>query len=306
MGSAGALSLTTDTTGSARLLAHPCPLAHPPISVRRPEEPSRRRLRPPPAARRHAPSCALRPPRPLRGACRCDELTAEAVALVEALPAATVLEPFQTRASLFLSQQREAEAEAMLLRALEIVRAPESAPRDCAGSRVCALEIVRPRATPCEPWRSPPVGVVLRPAGSLRRVRGARRRALQGRHLGLPRGSECGCGRCGLSWRGARLSRTCLPPRRNVAQSRAARGYGTSGRARASPPGGTCGAVCPRAALATERAPRRAHALGEMPSLELRLALAKMLMEVGVHAEALEVLQGARVEDDDSMEIRWR
>lgn len=42
---------------------------------------------------------------------------------------------------------------------------------------------------------------------------------------------------------------------------------------------------------------------GKEPPLDLRLALAKMLMEVEMAAEALELLQDLRLEDDDSLEI---
>ena len=115
------------------------------------------------------------------------------------LPRAEIVEPFQTRASLKLSQQKEEEAEALLLQALEIVRRAEGEEEEEGGQ-----------------------------------------------------------------------------------------GEGGSGT------GGT-GAV---ASAAAEELP-------EMPSLELRLALSKMLMEVGRAVDALEVLQGTLAEDDDSCEIRY-
>lgn len=143
----------------------------------------------------------------------CDALTAEAVELVSRLPRADVVEPFQTRASLKLSQQDEEGAEPLLLKALDIVRR--------AGDDEDAE------------------GIGEGEAGEVK---------------------------------GSRTSRT-----RGGAQSSSA---GNEPASSEEPP-------------------------PEMPSIELRLSLAKMLMEVGRAADALEVLQGARVEDDDSCEIRY-
>eukprot|EP00965_Chrysotila_dentata_P062458 2069862-Pleurochrysis_carterae.AAC.3 len=43
----------------------------------------------------------------------------------------------------------------------------------------------------------------------------------------------------------------------------------------------------------------------QQPSLEMRTALSKLLMEVGMSAEALDLLQELRLEDDESLEL-WR
>jgi tetratricopeptide (TPR) repeat protein len=145
---------------------------------------------------------------------QCDALTAEAVALVGRLPRADVVEPFQSRASLKLSQQDEEAAEALLLTALDIVRRAEGAGDTEGGDDGAGGDTG---------------GEV--PSSGVRR-----------------RGEAVGAS-------------------------------GTSG----------AGDI----------------PLPEMPSLELRLSLSKMLMEVGRAADALEVLLGARAEDEDSCEIRY-
>ena len=74
---------------------------------------------------------------------RCDALTGEALQLVSDLPAEAVqvVEPFQTRASLKLSQEAYDDAEPLLLRALEVVRRAEEAEEGGGGVEMPSLEL---------------------------------------------------------------------------------------------------------------------------------------------------------------------